>query len=339
MLIAGRGKPAMHWTVGLFAVLTLVAFPALAEAPDNGPAATAVATHASTPETLSLARAIVRVDGTQALAGKLLATVEDFQSKYFVSRLAVRDEPSVVKVRAAVHAALAPIPQILTDAKTGAFATMFSADELRDVLAFLTSPGGQVEQHNLPLMKLELAKVLTESPEELTAARASTTSALAAAPTNKRALILRIMLDQDVEGSARKGYAALFAVFEAAAAKSNLPASKQEPDNQREAAIDDYAKTVVAIEEGFYLTHFTDEQLSGLVAYAESKGGSAMLHRRGAVYARAVPVFSRALLDAFQSLPANICKSITCSAEQKADLASYTALIEAILPAMMRAFQ
>jgi hypothetical protein len=304
----------MDRTIGLIGALVLLASPALAQAP----------TPAAAPDTRALARALVAADGARGRTRQQVAALQNRFSQLIVGALGPLDRAREAKVKAIADQALAPTTDKIVGAEVQFYAANFSAAELSEILAFLESTAGQSETAKLPAMRAAVAKVFLSSPAERKAAREAGRAAFAAAPAPKRDLIERILLAQDVEGQARRDGAAL--------AKTLSAVTRRSGAGQPTAMDDDYAATVVAIEQGFYATNFIYYHLAVIAAYLESPAGKTAL-ARAPVLRRTVGEVVRAQLEtALAAVDRDACGAIACTTEQRSGLDDFSGVFRRMLP-------
>lgn len=284
---------------------------------------------AATPETRTLAATLVQLGDERAHAAKALGSMERLLSAQIAMKLAVTDPSAAARVKQVVHDALSPVVLKADDAMVEGYAANFSADELGHVIAFAEGPEGRAEKANLPLLKTALAAALSGSADAANAGDAAART-FAAAPSEKRALVERILTAQDFEAHTRRGYATIEAVMKSAVARSGLQASAVQPGPEAEAkAADDYVKRVTEVEEAFWVSHYTDAQLAAVAAYLESEPGQAILTRLPKVRSAMSAVLASGLSVAIASLPERVCKTVACSPDQRASLAEFTTVIAA----------
>jgi hypothetical protein len=308
--VALLGGRFMNRTIGPIAALVLLASPALAQAPAA--------------DTRALAQALVVADGSRGQTQQQVAGLESKFSQLIVGALGPLDRAREAKVKAMAERSLAPTTDRIVNAKVQFYAANFSAAELSEILAFLRSTAGGSDTAKLPAMRAAVARVLLSSPAERKAAREAGRAAFAAAPAPKRDLIERILLAQDVEGQSRRDGAAL--------AKTLSAVTHRAGAGQPTAADDDYAATVVAIEQGFYATNFIYYHLAVIAAYLESPGGKAAL-ARAPVLRRTVGEVVRVQLEtALAAIDRDACGAIACTAEQRSGLDDFSGVFRRMLP-------
>jgi uncharacterized protein len=315
----------MHLTPIALA-LSLALTPALTAA---GPSASASAAGRATPETRALAEKLAAVSDERETEAKALEPVERMLSGTIAIRLSITDAGVVAQVKHIVHDALSPVVQKAVDALVDGYAANLSGEELRRVIAFVESPEGQAEKINLPLLKNELAAAMSGSPE---AAKAedSARRAFAAASPEKRALVQRILTAQDFDAHTRRGYATLQAMMKSVTVATGVGSSIGQQRSDADAkAEDDYVRLVTGVEEGFYVTHYTDGQLEAVAAYLESEPGQAVLTRSPKVKEVVGGVVRQGLLGAVSSLPEKVCATVACTPDQRTHLAEFTTAMAA----------
>ena len=302
-------------------VLSLALMPAFAVA---DPTASAMAP-AATRQARALAETLARVSDEREKAAKALEPLEGLLSGQVAIRLSTTDPGVIAKVKRIVHDGLSSVVQKSVDAMADGYAANFSTEELGHVIAFVESPVGQAEKANLPVLKKELAAALNDSGTGDAAAHA-----FAAASPEKRTLVRQILTAQDFETHTRQGYARLLAIGAAAASQSGVGASAQRPDSDADPkAADDYVRLMTEVEEGFFVTHYSDAQLAAMVSYVESKPGQAILTRLPNVKRAVGAVLTHELSATVSTLPEHVCAIVACSPEQRTRLTEFASVMAA----------
>jgi hypothetical protein len=320
------------WLVVAAPAVLLLPPPALCENAQSPPAG------AST-QTRALAVELAEADGTRERVTKRWEALDDLVAGQIDAKLLTTDPETKAKVAAAVHDTFSPILSKSLDAFIDAEAADFSADELRDVIAFVKSPTSRAEAANSPILKQALAGALSGSPASAKAGEEAA-RVFAQAPASKRALVRRIFAAQDFEAHTRSGYAALSANFARAFADSGLPEPPQSAEAKQAAQAkaakdaDDYVKFVLEVEERNYVDNFSEAQLAVLADYLESPAGRAMATRTPKIRGAMLDVIRDDLPAAFKSLTDRICATVGCSAEQRVQLADYARFMGSELPRM-----
>jgi hypothetical protein len=287
-----------------------------------------------TADARTLAATLVRLGDERENGAKALEPVEGMLSAQIAMRLSATDPDVVAKVKQVVHEALSPVVRKAGDGLVDGYAASFSPEELSHVVAFVESPEGQAEKANLPLLKKALAAWLSGSPE---AANAGDTAAkvFAAASPETRSLVQRILAAQDFEARTRQGFATLNSAFESVFSRAGVGTSTAQPGSNADAkAADDYVRVVTEIEEGFYVTHYTDAQLTAVAAYLESEPGQAVLTRLPKLKRALNEELLQGLSHALSSLPERVCSTVPCSADQRTGLTDFTTTMAASVSRM-----
>jgi len=288
------------------------------------PAFAAVDAVPAAQETRALAETVVKLSDERENEAKALEALDDRLSDQIAVQLSTTDPGVIARLKQVVHDALSPVVQKAGDVMVDGYAANFSTEELGRVIAFLNSPEGQAEKVNLPLLKRELAAALSGSPKTATAGEAAA-QAFAAASPEKRALVQRILTAQHFETHTRQGYAALQATLKAVASQAGLRASAGPAGSENDPrAADDYVRLVTEVEEGFYVTHYTDEQLAAAATHLESEPGQAVVTRLPTIKRAMGAVLAHGLSSAISSLPEQVCKTVVCSTDQRSRLAAFT---------------
>jgi len=277
----------------------------------------------------TLAETLVRLGDERENEAKALEPVEGMLSAQIAMRLSATDPDVVAKVKQVVHDALSPVVRKAGDGLVEFYAASFSPDELSRVVAFVESPEGQAEKANLPLLKRALGAWLSGSPEAANAGD-NAANVFAAASPERRSLVQRILAAQNFEVRTRQGYTTLYSTFEGIFSRVGVGTSTAQPGSNADAkAADEYVRVVTEIEEGFYVTHYTDAQLTAVAAYLESEPGQAVLTRlpklKRAMSAELVQELSRTL----SSLPERVCSTVPCSSDQRTSLIDFTTTMAA----------
>ena len=301
--------------------LALALTPALAA---SGPPATA---STPTPETRALAEEMVSLGDERANATKALAPLERLLSGQIAIHLSITDPRVAAQVTQIVHDALSPVAQKAGDTLVEGYAANFSNEELRHLVAFLQSPAGQAEKSNLPLLRDQLAAAASASSEASKSAE-SGARAFAAASPQEHALVQRIFAAQDFEARTRRGYALTRRLVDGVAAQTGATAPATHAESDAKAA-DDYVRRVIEIEEGFYVTHYTEAQLAAIAAYLESEPAQALFARLPKMRQSMSAVVKQAMVSAISSLPEEVCAAAACTSDQRARLAEFMATMAA----------
>lgn len=277
-----------------------------------------------------LAVALVEADGSKEKFAKGLQPLERMLGQSIASKVGASDPAEAGKVKATLHSALESLPAKMADTAADAYAANFSRRELSDILAFMNGPGGRAEIANLPLLKADLAAGMSQETSGVVKVGED---AFVQAPAARRALILRLFNAQDLEAHTRLGYAALEHVMTAAltaadddqATRKTQRAETASPlEAEKEArAADEYVRMVMAVEKRFYVNHFSDEELTLLVAYLESDAGQAIIARNSLVQRAVVQGMQEHLGAILSSLDAQVCATVPCTSKQRADLKDF----------------
>ncbi len=283
----------------------------------------------ATPEALSLATTLVGVSDERANATKALEPLENLMSGWITTCLSTTDPSVIAQVKQIVRDALSPIQQQAVDAMVDSYAASFSTEELGRAIAFAEGPEGQAEKANLPLLKKDLAAALSGS-SKVAKAGDSASQVFAAASPERRAFVQRILVAQHFEARTRRNYATLGAMIEAAALRAGLGTSTGKAGSRADAkAADNYVRLVTEVEEDFYVTHYTDAQLTGFATYLESEPGQAFVTRMPKVRKALSSVVAHGLLGAVSKLPDRVCKAVACTPDQRTRLAELTTVMSA----------
>lgn len=229
-----------------------------------------------------------------------------------------------------VHDQLTPWREEYTEALVEAYSRNLTASQMRDIIAFLQGPGGRAEAANLPFLKKSLASALAMEPDAVAKMETDSKIAYQQAPQARRDLIERIFKAQNLEEQTRQGFRKLYSTMSAAVAGAMNAASadtakdtnvrplyeKDEMNKQVEADV----QRTMAIERSFYLTHYSDEELSVAATYLESDAGQAVMMQLPTIR-RAVGSNMAAKLDGrLPNLIESLCAATSCSAEQRDSL-------------------
>jgi len=317
----------MHWYAAVFGVLTLLIFPPLARAAE--PVVAGTQSTDTTPQTRALAEELITVGGESERMQKPLATMDNMLSSMIVRQLPLSNAETAAKVKATIDEALAPVASQTDEALVQAYEANFSDQQLSGALSFIKSPAGQAEASSLPLLKAELGAVLDGSPDSMGRVIAAE-KAFADAPQSKRDLIRRIFAAQDFENHTHQGFTkfgTLLGQSFAAQPKGQIPSRSDEQnkadDDQFARATDEKVRASLAIEERYYVDHFSDAQLEATASYLESDAGRAML-QRAPIVRRAV---GKAMFDQIatilSSMTEPVCAAAACTPEQHKNLSDF----------------
>jgi hypothetical protein len=312
--------------VALIGAFALLGFGGVAQgAPVGGPPAG----QAPGPDAKALAAALVSDDGALDKTTKAVEKMEALLANQAARQLSASDPATVEKIRVVVHQALAAIPSRVVEAETRAYAANYSAQELRDILAFERGPAGAAMKANLPLFKMELGNGLASDADIETTDRIAKATFAGASP-QVRQLILRIVKAEDLERETRAGYprlkAALAAAFpslpkdEGADQPDRTPAQTDAQKAQDAKSEDADVQMVVAVKQAWYTKHFSEDQLRAVALYSESDAGQAARNRRGAVQRAAAGALGDELSTAFPAVEKGVCAAVACTTTQAAQL-------------------
>lgn len=299
-----------------------------------------------TAQTRALATALVDASVDREQFVKRLEPFEKMLSGMIASRVAPHDPTASAKVATVVHEGLSPVPGKIMEGLVDAYSTTYSAQELSDVLVFLKGPGGHAEKTNLPLLKGDLSAAFSGAADSEKAVELGEQAFAQASPARQE-LILRIFRAQDLEARTRKGLGTLGKIMDAAIAntgpaKPDQSDRRSDPDkaaaSEKEARVaDDYVRTVMAVEKGFYATHYSDSELKAAAEYLESKSGQAMLVRSPAVQRASAHVMQTQLAKILPTLNVTVCSTVACSPEQRSSLADLISSLGKMMGPMLGA--
>jgi hypothetical protein len=304
--------------------------------------------NAPTSAELAPAKEIVDASGDREKFEKSMAPFESMLAKSIVSKLAVHNpdaikDPAVAAtVTLIVRNAMSPVYDKTVDAEIGAYSENFSVQELNDIITFIKGPGGQAERTNLPLLKAELSPLMEMSAADAATMEESAERAFSDISPSRRELVLRIFKAQDLEAHTRRGYASFFTTLGGAINKVDGHAAAQRSNNHPNAkadaeevahAADNFTRMAMAVQKRFYTSHYSDAELNTIATYLESEAGQAAMTRNPMIKRAAAQVMQVQLVSALATLDEAVCSAVTCSSEQRAELAQFTQSLGAALPA------
>jgi hypothetical protein len=331
-------NPRMRSKSTLLAALLLSVAPALASADPHTTAHAPSPPSDPTADKRALAETLLTADGTRESETKALQRLTGLLSAQVVGKLQISDPAVVAKVTQIVHEVTAPAGPRVVDAAADAYAANFSAKELAALIAFVRSPIGQAEMANQPLLKVELAAVINGSPDS-GHVEAAAKQAFAAASLSDRELVERILAAQDFEARTRNDFEALQAAVNAAFAPVLLAAKKAPSDVEKRAEqaeagrrTDDYVRSAVTVEKGFYVKHYSNAQLAELATYIESEPGRVALNRSPLIKRAVSEVATQQMSTAISLLVEPVCAAVACSSAQRTSVVEWANAMRAASP-------
>jgi hypothetical protein len=232
---------------------------------------------------------------------------------------------------------MAPLGDEIMSAELDYYAANFSGEELRQILAFLNSPAGQAEAAKLPMLSAPIGKLLMGSPADIEKAVVTSRAEFAQAPPATRQSIDRIMAAANVEGQARMANAMYSNMLAGALSKMQTTTGRTAPaadTASQNAAGDAYARNGLGIEQGFYATNFSGEQLAVIAAYLESEGGRVAIEKKPLLRRAAGQVLRARFAVILPNLERDVCAAVGCTAEQRAGVVALLDRLKGALPAM-----